>query len=109
MPASRRRCLACGEGAFLSHRSAAFVWGMRKTAPTIVEITVAGRYCSSRAAIEVHRVQAIDRRERRYHKGLWLSSPERAVLEVAASAPGELLDVIDEGLARRVLKRRELE
>jgi len=101
--------LACGEGAFPSHRSAAFVWGMRKAAPTTVEVSVAGRYCSSLAGIEVHRVRSIDRRERRYDNGLWVSSPERAVLEVAASAPGELLDIIDEGLARRVLKRRELE
>jgi hypothetical protein len=38
-----------------------------------------------------------------------VTSPAQAVLEVAAVAPGELVDVIDEGLARRVLDRRELE
>ena len=101
--------LACGAGAFLSHRSAAFVWGMRKMPPEVVEVSVPGRNRRSRNGLVVHRVQEVDRRERRYHKGLWVSSPERAVLEVAASAPGELLDVIDEGLARRALKRRELE
>jgi len=101
--------LACGEGAFLSHRSAAFLWGMRKTAPAVVEVSVRGRYCSSRAGIEVHRIQEIDGRELRHREGLWVSSPARAVLEVAAGAPGELLDVIDQGLPRRVLDRRELE
>ena len=101
--------LACGEGAFLSHRSAAFVWGMRKIAPATVEITVVGRSRASRKGIRVHRIRAIDDREVRHHEGLWVSSPARAVLEVAAVAPGELVDVIDEGLARRVLDRRELE
>ena len=101
--------LACGEGAFLSHRSAAFVWGMRKIAPATVEITVVGRSRASRKGIRVHRIRAIDDREVRHHAGLWVSSPARAVLEVAAVAPGELVDVIDEGLARRVLDRRELE
>jgi Transcriptional regulator, AbiEi antitoxin len=34
---------ACGGGAFLSGRSSAFFWGMRKTAPAPVEVTVVGR------------------------------------------------------------------
>jgi very-short-patch-repair endonuclease len=101
--------LVCGAGAFLSHRSAAYVWGMRKTAPPVVELTMSGRYCSSRAGIEVHRVRTIDRRELRHHDGLWVSSPARAVLEIAAAAPGELIDVIDEGLGRRLLTPRELQ
>ena len=101
--------LACGEGAFLSHRSAAYVWGFRKAAPAPVEVSVPGRGCRTRDGLVVHRIQAIDRREVRHHEGLWVSSPARAVLEVAAVAPGELVDVIDEGLARRLLARRELE
>jgi very-short-patch-repair endonuclease len=100
---------ACGERSFLSHRSAAYVWGMRQTAPATIEVTVRGRYSSSRGGIQVHRIQAIDRRELRHHEGLWISSPARAVLEVAAVAPGELVDVVDEGLARRRVTPRELE
>ena len=101
--------LVCGEGAFLSHRSAAYVWGFRKAAPAPVEVSVPGRGCRTRDGLVVHRIQAIDRREVRHHEGLWVSSPARAVLEVAAVAPGELVDVIDEGLAKRLLARRELE
>jgi very-short-patch-repair endonuclease len=100
--------LAVGEGAFLSHRSAAFVWGMRRTPPAIVEVSVLGRNRRSRGEIIVHRIKAIDRRELRQREGLWVSSPARAVLEVAAVAPEELVDVIDEGLARRRLTPREL-
>ena len=101
--------LACGRGAFLSGPSAAFFWGMRKTAPAPVEVTVVARCCAPRDGINVHRIKAIDRRELQHRDGLWVSSPSRAVLEVAAVAPEELLEVIDEGLARRVLNRRELE
>ncbi|MBV8217170.1 MAG: DUF559 domain-containing protein [Solirubrobacterales bacterium] len=100
--------LACGAAAFLSHRSAAFVWGMRKAAPAAVEITVAGRYCSSREGIRVHRIKAIDRRELRHKDGLWVSTPARAVLEVAAVAPEELVDVVEEGLAGRRVNSSQL-
>jgi very-short-patch-repair endonuclease len=101
--------LACGDRAFLSHRSAAYVWGFRKTAPDPVEVSVVGRGCRTREGLEVHRIRAIDRRELRHHEGLWVSSPARAVLEIAAAAPGELVDVMDEGLGGRLLKRRDLE
>ena len=45
--------LACGNGTFLSHRSAAFVWGLRKTSPRQVEVSVletrgAGPGCEQR-------------------------------------------------------------
>lgn len=101
--------LACGEHAFLSGTSSAFFWGMRKTAPATVEVSVVGRSCASREGIRVHRIREIDRRELHHKEGLWVSSPARAVLEVAAVAPGELVDVIDEGIAHRRLDRRELE
>ena len=101
--------LAVGENAFLSHRSAAFFWGMRKTAPAPVEVSVIGRSCASREGIRVHRIKAVDRRDLVRKDGLWVSTPARAVLEVAAVAPGELVDVVDAGLAGRLLKSRELE
>jgi len=100
--------LACGEGAFLSHRSAAFVLGLRKTAPAAVEITVVGRSVGSRNGMRIHRIREIDRRDLRLEDGLWVSSPAKAVLEVAAVAPAELADAIDEGIAHRVLSPREL-
>lgn len=101
--------LACGAQAFLSHRSAAFFWGMRKSPPQDVEVSIVGRPCSSRNGIRVHRIKAIDRRDLVRKDGLRVSSPARAVLEVAAVAPDELVDVVEEGLARRRVNGRELE
>ena len=100
--------LACGRVAFLSHQTAAFVWGLRTTRPG-ERGGVVGRDLRLRDGIRVHRIKAIDRREVRHHEGLWVSSPSRAVLEVAAAAPAELPGVIDAGLALRILDRRELE
>lgn len=102
--------MALGKGAFISHRSAAFVWGMRKTAPEEVEVSVVGRHCASREGLRVHRIGAVDRRELRREQRLWVSSPARAVLEVAAvGSREELVDVVDQGLALRRFTPRDLE
>ncbi len=101
--------LVCGERTFLSHHTAAAIWGLQRTFPSVVEVSVVGRRCASRDGVRVHRIKEIDRRELRRHEGLWVSSPARAVLEIAASATAkELADAIDEGLARRRFTPREL-
>jgi very-short-patch-repair endonuclease len=101
--------LACGRGSFIGHHSAAFVWGLRKTAPAEVEVSVVGRECKSRKGIRVHRIKAIDRRDLRREKGLWVSAPARAALEIAAvGSRDELVDVIDAGLANRRFTPRDL-
>jgi very-short-patch-repair endonuclease len=101
--------LSCGRHAFLSHRTAAFVLGLQQAPPPEVEVSVVGRHCKSRDGLRVHRIQAIDRREVKRHEGLWMSTPARAVLELAATATeSELARAIDEGLARRMFTPAEL-
>ena len=102
--------LAYGEHSFLSHHSAAFVWGLRATPPPQAEVSVVDRFCESRKGIRVHRIQQIHRTESRRHEGLWVSSPARAVLEVAATATlDELADLVNAGQALRRFTPRELE
>jgi very-short-patch-repair endonuclease len=102
--------LACGENSFISHRSAAFVWGLLRTPPPVVAVSIVGRCCKSRAGLCVHRVKAIRRDEIQRHEGLWISTPARAVLEVATSASvDELVDVVNEGHGLRRFTPRELE
>jgi len=102
--------LACGHRTFVSHHSAAFVWGLRKIPPAHVEVSVVQRCCKSRKEIRVHRIQAIDRNELRRHEGLWISSPARAVLEVAATASlDELADIVNEGQRLRLFRPRDLD
>jgi very-short-patch-repair endonuclease len=102
--------LAVGEHAFLSHETAAGVWGLLRTLPHVVEVTVVGRYRASSNGIQVHRIKTIDRREVRQHEGLWVSSPARAVLEIAATASAkDLTRAIDDGLALRRFTPLELD
>jgi len=102
--------LACGRPSFIGHRSAAFVWGLVKVAPAEVEVSVVGGACRSREGIRVHRLQAIDRRDVQRHEGLWISTPARALLEIAVvSAHDELVDAVGAGVAGRLVNRGELD
>lgn len=102
--------LAVGDRGFLSHETAAAIWGLMPRLPHRVELTVVARYRASSQGIKVHRIKDIDRRELRSHKGLWMSSPARAVLEIAATASAkELTHAVDEGLARRLFTPRQLD
>jgi very-short-patch-repair endonuclease len=101
--------IACGEHAFLSHRTAAAILGLVRALPEEVEVSVVGRRCASRQGIRVHQIKAIDRREVQQHEGLWVSTPARAVLELAALASAhELARAIDDGLAKPLFTPLEL-
>ncbi len=102
--------LAVGAHAFLSHETAAAVWGLLPALPTTVEVSVVGRYRASSEGIRVHRIKEIARRELKREQDLWVSSPARAVLEISATASGnELIRAIDNGLAGRLFTPRELD
>lgn len=102
--------LACGNRTFLSHQTAAGIWGLLPTLPSEVEVSVVARRCASRNGIWVHQIKQIARPHLKRREGLWVSSPARAVLEIAATAPAkELAHAIDEGLARRHFTPRALE
>jgi very-short-patch-repair endonuclease len=101
--------LACGERSFLSHHTAAAIWGLRRPLPVEVQVSVVGRRCSSRKGMRRHEIHEIDREELRHHEGLWVSSPERAILEIAGALPApDVAAAIDDGLAGKVLNRRKL-
>jgi very-short-patch-repair endonuclease len=102
--------LWCSEHAFLSHGTAAAIWGLWRTLPRTIEVSVVGRYCASRTGIRVHRIKKIDRRDVQREQGLWVSSPARAVLEIAATGSAkDLTRAIDDGLAGRRFTPGELD
>jgi very-short-patch-repair endonuclease len=102
--------LACGETAFLSHHTAAFMWGLRKPHPYDIDVTVVGRWVRSRKGMRVHHIRALDRRELRREKGLRVSSPARALLEIAATlGTSDLRDAVGDGIAERSFKPRDIE
>jgi very-short-patch-repair endonuclease len=100
--------IACGKHSFLSHPTAAAVLGLLEGLPAEVEVSVIGRR-GSRKGIRVHEIKAIDRREVKRHEGLWVSTPARAVLELAATGTAdELTRAIDQGLALRLFTPHDL-
>lgn len=102
--------MECGRGSFISHGSAAFVWGLVKVAPMVVEVSVVGGGCRSREGVRVHRIGAIDRRDIKRHEDLWVSTPARALLEIAAtSTHDQLVEAVGAGVANRRVDRAALD
>jgi very-short-patch-repair endonuclease len=100
--------LACGEGAVLSHHSAAAVWGIRPPATGAVEVTVTtGQAGRRRKGICVHRAKTLGPRDIRSHRGIPITSPARTLFDIAPSlGDREFERAFDEALvARRLITR----
>lgn len=99
----------------LSHRSAAWLWGLSPIAPREAEVTVAARG-NRRPGLRVHRVWSLADEERTIYEGLPVTSVARTLVDLAGSSPGrELSRVVDRARRRgkldlaaidRVLGRR---
>jgi very-short-patch-repair endonuclease len=101
--------LACGQGAIVSHRSAAALWCLSGSDSGDVDITVCGRCCRSRPGIRIHRVLRLDARDVRTLHGIPLTAPARTLIDYAESARGSQLEnAVEDALRRRLVRRREL-
>ncbi|MBV8735646.1 MAG: type IV toxin-antitoxin system AbiEi family antitoxin domain-containing protein [Solirubrobacterales bacterium] len=102
--------LACGEGAVVSHRSAAILWGLTAGASAEVEVSVVARNCRPRPGLRVHRLSRLDGRDSAAKDGIPVTSPARALVDLAASAPPEELEraAVAEARARRLVTERQL-
>jgi very-short-patch-repair endonuclease len=100
--------LACGRAAFLSHHSAAAVWGFEPSAEGETEVTMVGRDAARRReGIRVHRVVAIDPRDVRRRQNVPITSPARTLLDIAPDlSDRELERAFDDGLVRRIFTRQ---
>lgn len=101
--------LACGGAAFVSHHSAAHLWGLTKGAPDEVEVTVVARDCRSRDGLRVHTVRRLDARDRGRCMGIPITSAARTVIDVSATAAYEHAEwMIAEASALKLAGEREL-
>ena len=98
---------AGGPGAALSHRTAAWRWGLLTKAPGRVELLVPYGIRSSLTGVTVHRTRVPFRPRTR--DGLRLTDPVRTVVDIAATTPWLLTDVVDRALADRILRPSDLE
>jgi predicted transcriptional regulator of viral defense system len=80
--------LAAGPGAVLSHRSAAALWGMRRTSRAAIDVT-APRRCR-RAGIEAHRAE-LSPDEVTVHDGIPVTNLARTLFDLAAVVTAQQL------------------
>jgi very-short-patch-repair endonuclease len=78
--------LALGPHSFLSHRSAAAVWGLADADPVLVDVTVVGGKPRTRDRLRLHRVSQLDPHDTTNRSNLRLTSLARTAIDFAAYA-----------------------
>jgi very-short-patch-repair endonuclease len=83
--------LACGEGAVLSHRSAAAHWGLLETQAALVDVTAPrGRHGGQ--GIRLHRSRSLGARDTTTHEGIPITKVPRTLLDLAATVQPHRLE-----------------
>jgi very-short-patch-repair endonuclease len=86
--------LACGDGAVLSHRSAAHVWwgSADEPRPHPIEVTVVGRKIKSKDEIRIHVTGSLGADEVTKRDDIPITSPARTIVDLAAEATDDELE-----------------
>ena len=102
--------LACGDSALLSHHSAAAVYGFRPFLEGDVDVTVIGKETGRRRkGIRVHRTAHLDPRDARRYQQIPITSPARALLDIAPETSGRALEwALDQALVKRLTTRTQI-
>jgi very-short-patch-repair endonuclease len=103
--------LAVRSPGWLSHQSAAAVWGLTcmddYAGP--VHVTVTGGSAPRRRGVRVHRTASLDPSDRRIHNDLPVTSPARMLLDVAADfTDRELERAYDQVLVKRLTRESDV-
>lgn len=105
--------LACGSGALLSHRSAAWLWGLTTRWPLPVEVTASSPR-QTRPEIRVHSAEALRDEDRSTTEGVPVTAIPRTLLDFAAVDPyfldralerAERLGLLDIGTVDALMSR----
>lgn len=107
--------LAGGQGAVLSHRSAAALWGMREDSRKLIDVTAPDRRGRSPSGIDAHRLGSLQATDRTMVRGIPCTTVERTLLDLAAVvsvwqlrkalAEAEVLRIVDLKALRALLRR----
>ena len=77
--------LACGDGAVLSHFSAAHAWRLRRSEAAVVDVSVGRSGHLDRRGIRLHRRRSLSAADITALDGLPITTPARTVLDLAAA------------------------
>jgi very-short-patch-repair endonuclease len=105
LAAEHAAVLACGGCAVLSHHSAAWVWRIRPLVAGDIDVIVVGAETGRRRdGICVHRVRSIHPRDILHYAGIPITSPARALLDIAPQLSERALErAFDEALVREIM------
>jgi hypothetical protein len=108
--------LACGDGALLSHRSAAAAWGLRLSSRTRWEVTTPHRGRRNRRAIDLYRGRRLHEHDVATLRGIPITAVARTLVDLAAVlTPGaleravhqaEVLQLLDAAAVHAALARQ---
>jgi very-short-patch-repair endonuclease/predicted transcriptional regulator of viral defense system len=106
---ARAATMTCGEGAAVSHRTAAALYGLMPPRGD-VHVTVPGRNPGNRQGVQIHRVTTLSFDEIVVRDGLTLTSPARTICDVAGTEPlTEAERALSEARVQRLVTTRALE
>jgi hypothetical protein len=107
--------LACGPDAVLSHRSAAYLWGLVAELSGPIDVTAPNRRGRSPEGVAAHRDGSLQPIDKTVRFGIPCTSPARALLDYAGVAPewevrkavgqAEVLGLLDRRQLRALLRR----
>jgi very-short-patch-repair endonuclease len=83
--------LACGDGAALSHRSAAALWGILDERWAFVDVTTSARGRKGCEGIRLHRTRRLDVSDVEVVRGVRVTSVERTLMDLADVVPLRVL------------------
>jgi very-short-patch-repair endonuclease len=75
--------LACGEGAVLSHLSAAALWELRPVDPWVIDVSVAARRARVRDGLRVHRPRLLAPEDVARRRAIPVTSVARTLVDIA--------------------------
>ncbi len=102
-------CLIAGPQAFVSHRTAAALWGFSGFRPGPLELTVAAGRSARNSLATVHRSVHLPPADLTVHDRIPVTRPLRTLLDLASRVRPELLEeAVDDVLCRRMVELDKL-
>ncbi len=104
-PSGRQAAMAAalwaGEGALVSHHTAAAIWGFDVTGMRKVELWVPSSRSMRSSLVVAHRGERLDRADRAVVDGIPITTPVRTLIDIAGRIEDEQLLALTEELVRR--------
>ena len=102
--------LACGEGAVLSHQTAADEWNIRPSSSPRIHVSLATRSGRRRDGITIHRPRHLPAHEVTRHNDIAITTVARTLLDLAdAVSVADLRKAIERSEDLRLLDTRDIE